>query len=369
MESIKKGIKKHGYIFILLLTLIAIIIFILLLNMITQSPRSVIYKGIRYDNELETHLNLGTNQDKFTPGDDYPNFSSVVAVFNNYLGLYDRSKPFLRKPPTERQMNLNRFTCSGVLINEKWVLTVAECVLEKTNPPTKSPRVGVVIGDDYLYPIDEAIAVNVYIHPAYLNYTEPESNYYNLALMELEKNIQTIEPANLARKTQERVDQVIYASGYGEYNVDKNPIPIISKRGAYQNVLDRIVRDINLNNNSTSNEDYKTGIMAIDFDSIYKDANTLDESFNNVVNPLLDEGDSNSEPTKYEGCSIIGYKGGPAFQYIDGEWKVIGIYSYDYNPLYRENQQNVGYWDYGTITVFILISEHIDWIESIMEYS
>jgi hypothetical protein len=212
------------------------------------------------------------------------------------------------------------------------------------------------------------VAKKVYIHPGYLNAGEKDATGFNIALMELDKPVKTVKPAIINRNPKEKIGEVIFSSGYGEYNFDKKPAPLITKRAAYQNVLDRVIRDITPEYSYPNDNKYKGGVMAIDFDAHNVNINSLgNNKYNENINPLYRKGDSNSTPTEFEGCGIIGYKGSPAFQYIDNEWRVIGIQTNCYNPRYDENEQEIGLWDYGSITVFTLISEHIEWIDSIMK--
>ncbi len=366
MESLKHFLHKRKYIFILILIGLALLIYILIPFVFSQNSNIVIYKGIRYNMDLHTHISLGTNSKEFQAGDNYPDFSPVVPVFNKYLGVYNRTKPIPTNPPA-RIDNLTRFTCTGILIDEKWVLTAVECVLEEPYKFVIAERVGIVVTEDYLYPKERSVAKNVYIHPAYLKSKEQDTTGFNIALMELDKPVKTVKPAIINREAQEIMGGVIFASGFGEYNFDKKPAPLITKRAAYQNILDRLVRDIDPNYKYPNDDIFTGGIMAIDFDAHNVKINTLGDNFNKNINPLYRKGNSNPNPTEYEGCGIIGYKGSPAFQYIDNEWKVIGIQTNSYNPRYDKNEQEISLWDYGTITDFTLISEHIEWIDSIMK--
>ena len=121
---------------------------------------------------------------------------------------------------------------------------------------------------------------------------------------------------------------------------DKN-----SRRMAGENILDRIVTEIVLDENSLETG----GLLAFDFDSPFHNANRLgvgEQSFD-----FIPTGASDPVPLSLEISTAKGDSGGPLIASQNDTWRIHGTISYG-----TSNSS------YGDVTVLSRLHNHLDWL-------
>ncbi len=283
--------------------------------------------GFRHDRDSSLYVSLGSNSGSYSNTDLYPDFSSVGCIYHE------------------------DYTASGVLINEKWVLTAAHNFITDTISPELYPEdLSFRIGSDYNNHVEEVFVVNIFYHPAWIeNLYKGDDDGFDIALMELEEPVESVEPATYYIGTNETVGSTIYMSGFGDYEpyFDSG---IWSYRRAWVNILDRVVGGLEAENEFEDETFYPYGgLIGFDFDSPNGENNPLDND-----NEILGSGNSDPIPLDLEGTIVSGDSGGPCFAKIDGEWVIIGVCS------------NSDTTSYGAIGIYTRVSSHKDWIYDTM---
>ena len=151
--------------------------------------------GFRHDRDSSLYVLLGSNSGDYITNDDYPDFSSVGCIFHE------------------------DYTASGVLINEKWVLTAAHNFITDTiTAELLTEDLSFRLGPDYNNYIAEVFIKDVFYHPAWLeNLESGDDDGFDIALMELEDSVELVDPASYYIGSNEAVGSKIFMSGFGDY--------------------------------------------------------------------------------------------------------------------------------------------------------
>ncbi len=299
--------------------------------------------GIRHDKSLLEYEEVATNVAPYHTA-DYPDFSSVV----NFTYSLDGSQEF-------------EYVASGVLIDSIWVLTAGHNFFtsDDQSSPALASGIQVNFGVDPENPDQTRKVAELVFHPTWLDDDDVYGNANDFCLVKLKEPVTDLPYAPLAKVNNEPLNATVWYAGYGDYSrergQDRN---LYSKRHAIENVLDRVVGDINSQNRA--GEVYVGGLVAFDFDAPDSSVNSLGDEFISEDEPLLGDGSSSAVPREFEGGTVEGDSGGPLFVQIDGQWLVIGILSGGATEPIRRHRDG----DYGDISIFTRVSTAIQWIES-----
>jgi len=190
----------------------------------------------------------------------------------------------------------------GTLIKDKWVLTaghVAQGMFNRNNG-----NLSVYFENDISYKVK-----NVFLHPKF----EPMGPY-DVALLELESQVEEFIPVGIYKKTDEK-DQLIYLAGHGDKRASDGSWIKDGKLRAYTNVIDEV------------NDKY----IVFDYDA------------------------PENNPTEREGTSGPGDSGGPALLKSGNDYFVAGISS-------MGKPGTNGPATFGAIEYFVRVSKYQDWI-------
>ena len=278
--------------------------------------------GFRHDRDSKLYTDLGSNSGDYTAGENYPDFSPVGCVFHE------------------------DYTASGVLINEKWVLTAAHNFITDTETPELLPEdLSFRLGSDYNEFDKEFLVENVFYHPAWVENIDSGDEYgFDIALIELQESVQSITPALYHKDDNETLNSKIFLSGFGDYEPRFDDE--WSKKRAWENTLDRLLTNLEAENTFENESEYPIGgLIGFDYDSPDKNTNTLANT-----NEYLGAGDSDPTPMDLEGTPVEGDSGGPCFAKIDNQWQVIGVCSHSDIETY------------GAVANYTRVSTHKDWI-------
>lgn len=301
--------------------------------------------GIRHDKILSDYEKIATNTSPYN-SNEYPDFSPVVA-FSYSLDGSDN----------------HNFIATGTLVKPNWILTAGHnfFVAEEQSSPALPSGISVLVGNDPNNPTTELSVEELVFHPTWLNQSNDFLNANDLCLVKLSSPITTIDVAKINSSRNEELASTSWYSGFGDYSQESGQnVDLLSKKHAIENILDRKNEGISSTNGG---QNYTGGLLAFDFDSPSGDVNSLGDDFVASDEALI--GDGNSEPTatEFEGTTVQGDSGGPLFLFVDGEWKLSGVLSGGASePIINHNDS-----DYGDISVFIRVSTHIDWINSVIE--
>ncbi len=299
--------------------------------------------GIRHDKTLNEYEAVASNTGEFS-STDYPDFSSVLAFSYSLDGS-----------------SSGEFVATGVLITPKWILTAGHnfYVAEEQSEPALVSGITVFSGNNPNTPDAQYEVVNVIYHPTWVSENEDFLKANDLCLVELAEPILDIVPAKVYTENDEPLDQTTWFAGFGDYTNNPNGMSL-SKKHAVENILDRKVSGIQSGSEPNL---YSGGLLAFDFDSPLGDFNSLGDDIVNSDEAILGGGNSSPDAVEFEGATVPGDSGGPLFMNIDGSWQVVGILSGGANEPYSGHETS----DYGDISVYIRVSQNIQWINDIVE--
>ena len=296
--------------------------------------------GIRHDKPLAEYEALVSNTSK-----DLPDFSSVLS-FQYSLDGSDNQE----------------FTATGTLIDEEWILTAGHnfFVSEEQNAPAPVNGITILVGNDPNSPEGSFEVEELVFHPTWIT----QDDFFNgndLCLVKLKTPIQDITPIQLFASSNEQIGSKVWFCGFGDYaNLEGQDADALSKKHAMENTLDRKNEGIRTSINSTS---YEGGLLAFDFDNPAGTINTLGDEILNEEESLLGSGDSKEGALEFEGTTVQGDSGGPLFMKDGSTWKLVGVLSGGVSdPLEGHEDGN-----YGDISVFVRVSQQIDWIKSVVK--
>lgn len=298
--------------------------------------------GIRHDVDLEEYEDLGQNAGQYSAEFGYPDFSSVCAL--TYMRDGD---------PID---------ASGVLINPEWVMTAAHNLVSGNEdfPDPQATDMVISFGFDLANPEMTIDVTEAYLHPGWIpNQGEGREAAVDIALLKLKQPVYDFPFTTYASEMNEMLGGKLYVCGYGDYSEVTQSDMFYSQRHAFENILDRLTKEIMLDYSYSGDEMYLGGMMGCDFDSPIENTNALnEESINssNVEVRALGAGTSSSDALELEGTTVPGDSGGPAFLKINGIWQVIGIVSSGSTDS-----------NYGDVAIFTRVSSHAEWIRSIIQ--
>lgn len=309
-------------------------------------PDSEITFGIRHDKPLTDYETVATNTAPYNTG-DFPDFESVV---NFTYSLNGSSEP--------------EFVATGLLVAPDWILTAGHNFFdsEDQNQPAVVTGINVNLGNDPNNPSSTLDVEALVFHPTWINESEVIVGANDFCLVKLKSPVTSINPAILDNSGGEAIGGTVWYAGYGDYSgLPGQNSELYSKKHAISNILDRAVDGIT--SRTANNVTWEGGLVAFDFDSPDGLVNSLGDDYTSEDEPLLGGGTSSADALDFEGGTVEGDSGGPLFQKIGSEWRVIGILSGGANepvPGHRDG-------NYGDISIFTRVSTSIDWINSVIE--
>jgi len=107
---------------------------------------------------------------------------------------------------------------------------------------------------------------------------------------------------------------------------------------------------------------YKGGLLAFDFDNPNGSINSLGDNYISEDELLLGSGSSTAEALEFESGTVEGDSGGPLFVKDGDTWKIAGVLSGGLG----ESLSNFQDGNYGDISVYIRVSQSIEWIQSVI---
>lgn len=296
--------------------------------------------GIRHDKTIGEYEAVATNQAPYNTT-DYPDFSPVVSFSYGLEGTAN-----------------DEYTATGTFITSEWILTAGHnfYVAEEQAFPAPASGIKVLVGNDPNNPTHVLDVAEVVYHPSWITENQDFIKANDMSLVRVEIPFNAVTPALFNTEMVEQTGNTTWYAGYGDYS---NGSSQLSKKHAIENILDRKNEGIT---SSADGVSYTGGLLAFDFDSPFKDGNTLGDDVVNEDESLLGDGTSDATPTEFEGATVQGDSGGPIFMKINGQWKVCGVLSGGVNKPVKKHRQS----DYGDISVFIRTATHKDWIESVI---
>lgn len=293
---------------------------------------------IRDDTPDQEYRDLALN-DGYPAGEEYPNFSSVGAVYT---------------PSTDDWG-------SAVMITSQWALTAAHVLREQKSDVVDLSKIELNFGADLRNPTASYQISEAYLHPAWtyaLDNDVPVTQLFgagvDIALIKLSTPVSSVTPSSYNEATT-TLGAPMYFSGYGDFgNGLTGPTTDDGIKRAGQNVVDRVL--VNLTNSFAPA--YEGSLLAFDFDNPEGTSNSLDGTPAPPVGPIVGSGSSDPIATVLEADSSSGDSGGPLFIYDedDEEWVVAGISSFG----------NMDHEVYGDVAMYTGVAQHQDWIESII---
>ncbi|MEM9983895.1 MAG: trypsin-like serine protease [Bacteroidota bacterium] len=300
--------------------------------------------GIRHDKSLLEYEAVASNAAPYHTA-NYPDFSSVV----NFTYSLDGSQN-------------HEYAASGVLVDSLWVLTAGHNFFtsDDQSSPALVSGIQVNFGIDPENPDQTREVAELVFHPTWLDDDDVYGKANDLCLVKLKTPVTDLPFASLSTESNEPLNATVWYAGYGDYSREPGQDrDLYSKRHAIENVLDRVIGDINSQNQA--GETYVGGLVAFDFDAPDSSVNSLGDDFISEDEPLLGGGSSSPVAREFEGGTVEGDSGGPLFVQIDGRWQVIGILSGGATEPVRRHRDG----DYGDISIFTRVSTAWEWLESV----
>ncbi|MFK7969873.1 MAG: trypsin-like serine protease [Bacteroidia bacterium] len=301
--------------------------------------------GIRHDKSLAEYETIATNQAPYN-SEDYPDFAPIVMFEYSLDGSDNRD-----------------LVATGTLISPEWILTAGHNFFdsEEQTAPALLKGINVLVGDDPNNPVATYGVAELVFHPTWIT----SDGSYNLAndvcLVKLSTPITNIPPAGMATDNTEPIGGITWYCGYGDYSQQEGQDKdLFSKKHAIQNTLDRKIDGLNSGSGSST---FPGGLVAFDFDSPFNNVNTLGDDIINDDEAVLGAGGSDDSALPFEGTTVSGDSGGPLFIKIDGVWKIIGVLSGGASEPVADHKDS----SYGDISIFMRVSSHKTWIESVVQ--
>lgn len=283
------------------------------------------------------HFLLGKNDYPYLASNDYPDFSPVGALISDdgILG-------------------------TATLIAPDTIITAAHVVKNKTYDPLPfSKEWQFYLHDDF----EVASSENIYavksfsIHPDWINRQNQKPPLgdgdqlgVDVALAILQRPVVGIQPYRLPGKDSLVTNHKIYIAGYGNLVEGEKGVqdPKNSRRMAGENVLDRVVKEIEVEDQSVNTTG---GLLAFDFDSPSYSHNQLGQDKEMI--DYLSAGSSDPYPLNLEVSTAVGDSGGPLIARQKNSWRIFGTVSYG-----TSNST------YGDVTILTRLSNHVEWIRN-----
>jgi hypothetical protein len=308
---------------------------LLLSFVVGQNQRRI---GIRHDVSLELHRQMGGNLGSFSSGENFPDLSPV--------GLVQSDKGFIG---------------TGTLISPTIVVTAGHVLRGsyKAKEPVASEWT-FTLGSDSLKPAETCSVSEIILHPGWTarlifrdRIGDGDLLGLDLALLRLNAPVSGVSPARYNAGDSEIIGSRVILAGYGSIADGNRGVTSDDnfERLAGENTLDRSVETVNASNVP---QEYRGGLLAIDFDSPDEFFNALGSGASIV--DYLGSGSSSPTPLPYEATTAYGDSGGPAFMLINDFWKVVGTVSYG-------TESSV----YGDVTVYTRLASQSDWLQSYLE--
>jgi len=312
--------------------------------------------GMRHDVPEEHYLALARNDPPFFAG-DAPDFSSVAAIC------------------LPRRRNECEVIGTGVLIAPRCILTAAHVVLASPDSAGDFERhLQIRFGDSAHHPsqsrrvLDIALPLPIeQLRPLRCEddrYSEEEvihAEFHDLAVLILDEPVTDIPSAPINDTEIDLLDYFICIAGYGDATRVTNPLRRwwrnANLKRAAENVIDRVV------SHNPYTEESSGGILLFDFDNGEESNNTLNGS-SDLWSSIFGEGRSDRKPRNLEGAPYPGDSGGPAFAFLDSQWRVVGVSGYGTGfPADRPHATI----HYGDILAYTNVKVHAPWIRRILD--
>ncbi len=296
--------------------------------------------GIRHDKSLTDYQEIATST-----SDEYPDFESVV-----YFGYSLDGSDF------------EDYVATGTLVAENWVLTAGHnfYVADEQDEPALPSGIIVKTGNDPNNPDESYEVEEIIYHPTWISDNRDFLSANDLALVRLKTPILDRPIIELFKDSDEEIGSLIWFSGFGDYSETEGQNPdLFSKKRALQNILDRKVAGITTSKDGVT---YSGGLLAFDFDDPDGTINTLGDGTVNSDERILATGTSATGALEYEGTTVQGDSGGPLFLKDGDIWKVAGVLSGGADAPFDGHRDG----SYGDISIFIRVSQSIEWIESVI---
>lgn len=297
--------------------------------------------GIRHDKSLSEYESLVTSNSL-----NMPDMSPVVCFQYSLNGSADYE-----------------YVASGTLIDEEWILTAGHnfYVASEQSSPAPASGILVVFGNDPNNPLQTREVESLHFHPSWINQNDVYFYANDLCLVKLKSAVDNVNPAELLTTKTESVGSTTWFGGFGDYSQEPGQNrDEYSRKHAIQNILDRSVDNIS---SSANGINYVGGLLAFDFDNPSGTINSLGDSRISPDEDLLGNGTSDNLCTEFEGATVEGDSGGPLFIEDGSTWKIAGVLSGGTPEPIKNHLSG----SYGDISVFIRVSTHIDWINTVVQ--
>lgn len=298
--------------------------------------------GIRHDKDLSEYEAI-VSQDA---SENLPNFKPVVSFEYSLDGSDNRD-----------------FVATGTLIAKQWILTAGHNFFVAEEQDTVAPIRGIVvhIGNDPNKPEQSFLVEELVFHPTWIAHNDDFVNANDLCLVKLKNPVKEVKPAKIFSSDKEQLGNKVWFCGFGDYsNLRGQDSDLLSKKHALENILDRKTKDIVTSSNG---KNYNGGLLAFDFDHPAGVINTLGDDTFNEEELLLGKGTSSETCLELEGTTIEGDSGGPLFIKDENTWKLVGVLSGGVSEPFVEHEDG----SYGDISVFIRVSQQVEWINSVVK--